>query len=1390
MTTESLTGTILEDEEREQEIGNELVTPPETQIAQAANTGERFPTESGAPPDSSSAVDLSAPGNKDQMLKERDEWQDLPIDDPTREMLEDQWYRRYYNKSKDEVKTYARQNSGIYGSGGNPIKVLDNTLQGLSTAGLGVMDFGMDVVGMIPGAAPLDDLWDKKTQLDNPIHQQIRDIASIVIPSMYFGGVGAKKLAASQTVQQLNRAQKFLAYAGTNIAIDMAVIGVSDQGEEENITRIMADTFPGVWGPEGITPLPDWTKTLDSDSPAVRRYKNMFTDGALSFMGSTLGMFIELKGGKPRMSWMTPQDAAARAYKAREISKYSDPEKLVRIQEIRQNLTTGKLSKTVEKQLVQELDNLLESLDNIDNVDDALRQLDISETTEVDTAARSKIERGDVDADTFDPDVSPVMQSGNSRQSVPPGNVARNMADVAANKTGVTVGDNAPVITESMRAKGLMIGSTSRDAVMGVAEEARDLGRFNALVDGFRFTNKQMDAAAWSVYESIIAAENMDDLKGIFLEDRDVKNLLMGKFKVEYINEEQARGAAFAMRDLVDRFLGRRIALSSGRVMDTLGREVATMGEAIQQLEPFIDDDRAMDLIIDKLQFLMDEWALNKYIAGWSLKNKDWYNAIVPANVDEVVTELTKEFKNAENSIHAKNLRFTKTLKELAETNPMAMRPLMDAFAHSKGDVDTLAKLMKWSADQITPTGLIKSPDPKELNLFARGAWAVVYNNVLSGISSLRAIVGNGVQLILKPITALLGHGILGPLDNWDGFKRTIYYNGAVYETNRRALKDAYDMMKKAHKDPELMVKAYRKDLTLPSDDARWKILEDMRPVWEAEGNVGRLMQLDMATNMRDLAKLPGLRYGMTAMVFPDVFTNTHMAHYVSRMRAYDEVFEEFGFADWKKIAIAEKKHYKTMFDENGLLKDNVAKAFSGEISLNLPDDTATWINKATTAYPITKHILMFPRTQSNVVKNALSWTPISAIPGINKYSKTIWAQTDDQIARALAEHGIDMASTPNARIIFENLRAEYVGRIAFSSLLTKSLTDYAIAGNIRGNGHYSADRRKKERDQYGYEPKTINLGGKWVNYKGIPGVDPILSTIGDMAYYMSDIDAPFWEDWQAKIMWSISASFLSETPLTGIEPLVAAANGDLTAWNRLTANALRGYIPMSGALGVLENAVSSTQKDIEGEVWEYVANRLPIISGVLEDRIDIWTGEPLNDIDNPILKALNAFMPQQVSGTAEPWRKWLLQTGYRGLSKLNKDSTGSYEYSTKERQLINKYIGEQKPWKKIDRMMKSGKYDKQLLDLRKHRSGSGDLTNEKIELRVNQLPVVKDIAAMMREAQKVAELKLLQTHPEIANAILHQRLVTGAMNQGNVPLAGELQQKELDTRNLLNMIK
>ncbi len=1363
-----------------------------------------------------STVDLAIPANQQKMKKEYDEWWNLgrsrfagvfPYNksefQEQRNTLKDKWYQKYHGMPYEEFLEAKRANAKtIYGNSPDLkgwADQMDQNFQALSVPGLAYADFTNDALGtVVPGYSNLDDRWDEATQLDNPVYQNLRRILSIVLPAIHTGSATHSFLAKNQAIQNMPRLQKTLTQIGAYGLADSLVTVLSDTSEDHNTARTLSDMVPGLFGPKGWAPLPEAWKTKDSQSPAMRKVMNFYENLGLSTFGTILGAALDSRSSIKRPTdFIEPLEPSAAKYKQLELLKDSEAEDLIEYQRIQTLLSQGNLSTGTERQLLDGLFEIEERLGMTPiGVEAALKRRELAVNAEVNAAGRRKATTSPDQLELeLDGDITPGLldESSSVKNAPPSANVARNMADTTAIKNGGSVGDPAPIITEAMREKGLMVGNKSRDAVMGVAEETRDIGRFNAVVDGIKYSAKQMNAAAWDIYTSIIAAENIDDVRALFLDNRDVRNFLMGRFKVETLNEEQARAAAFALRDLTDRFLGRDVSEASARVMDTLGRESATLAESIQQGAPYVDENKAMDLIIDKMQFLLDEYGLNKYLSGWSLRNKNWFDQVPPKELDEVIETLTKEFTDAENAIHARNLRFTETLKEIKKTKPHFLRPLVDAYAHTNGDVDTLAKLNKWAQSQISPLTFLKSPDPKQMSLFAKATWSIVMNNVLSGLSAIRATVGNTYALTVKPITQVLGHGFWGVADgDFTGLKMTFYANGAMFETNRRAISDAYQMMKKAHKDPDMMMKAYRKDFQL-QDAKEWDIMDSMREGWELEGDWGHMVQHDLVEKMRDLGRHPAMRYGMTGLVFPDAYASTMLAHYLSRVKAYDDVVSELGYFKKSAVLVAEAKHYKQFFDANGLIKDDVLRSIAGEVQLNLDDGLATWLNKGTTAYPVTKFLMMFPRTSSNAIKMGASWTPLSLIPGFNRYSKTIYARTDDQIARALAEHGIDMATTPNARAIFKNLRAEYTGRLAFSGLLVGTLWQFAMAGNIRGNGHYNASRRNKERDQLGYEPLTIKFpvpgGGEdndvWINYRDTP-LRYILGPLGDMAYYAKDLNEPTLANWQSKLTWTIAASFLNDSPLQGFEPLVAITNGDLSGYNRLIANSTRAMLPLSGGAGVLANAISSSQKDLGGEISEYLANRLPGFNHNLPEQIDIWTGEPLNDIDQPFLRILNALSPVKVSGTAEPWRKWLQEIQWDGLSRLRKDSTGSYEYSTAEREIIYKYIGEQQIWKKLKPLMKSKRYNEQIEFLRNHRSTQADLVGEDMKLKKSLLPVYSEINRIVKEAQIIAEGRLAEEQPKIQESIYTQQILNNQMKEGDVEGAAAYQKKQLEKEKLL----
>jgi hypothetical protein len=780
----------------------------------------------------------------------------------------------------------------------------------------------------------------------------------------------------------------------------------------------------------------------------------------------------------------------------------------------------------------------------------------------------------------------------------------------------------------------------------------------------------------------------------------------------------------------------------------------------------------------DRLAFLMEEYALNKYIAGWALKNQDRWQKFLKESPDKeaAIKQITDQFNLKVQEKNAQAQGYRDMIRTIATERPDAAQPLIDAFALSKGDVDTLDKLMKWSAKQLSPAGLLKSGN-EGLNAFAQGVWAVRYNNVLSGISALKAITGNTVALTLRTSNAFIGTGIGAMMgkNTVEDLRKATYVYGSFWQTNKRALADSWDTFKRTWNNGKWGNDATmdfrelaREDLVTDYNPNLWDTLADMEQVWEKDGNWGRLFQYRSARFLYDLGNWRWAKYGTNAMISADSFVQTTVASQMARARAWDEVFG-IGYKGAElaqQLAKAEKIAYSESFDALGNLTDAAAKNAAGEIALNLDDETATWLTRGVNRLPILKPFFMFPKTGVNGVKSAMSYTPIATLPGMNRYSKVLWAGDDiDKIKDALMEHGIAYDGVPNGMAIFKGLEAEYRGRVAFGTLLSTSMMGYALGGNIRGNGPVNAGERKKLRDNFGWQPKTINVAGKWVSYAGYEPLDTILTLVGDVAYYSRDIGSTLTESFVDKLAWTLSATFVNKSWVAGLEPVVAVANGDETAISRFLANEARSAIPMSGALGVVSNAITSSQKDIYNDLVGYVTNKVPGFSSQLPEQIDIYTGKPLNDIDNPVLRAINAVNPVKISEGTEPWRQWLIDSGWDGVQMIRKDSTGNHEYTPQEREVLYKYIGEQQLWKEFDKLSKNKKYNDQLDRIRAMRVQG----RPSEEIQTAQSEVYSVLNDIMSQSQKAAELRMQQENEPMWRSIQESLTNKNMMRQGRI---------------------
>jgi len=214
-----------------------------------------------------------------------------------------------------------------------------------------------------------------------------------------------------------------------------------------------------------------------------------------------------------------------------------------------------------------------------------------------------------------------------------------------------------------------------------------------------------------------------------------------------------------------------------------------------------------------------------------------------------------------------------------------------------------------------------------------------------------------------------------------------------------------------------------------------------------------------------------------------------------------------------------------------------------------------------------------------------------------------------------------------------------------------------------------------------------------------------------------------------------------------------------------MLANEVRSAVPLAGALSVVNNAITSSQKDIYNDMIGYVKNRIPGLASTLPEQIDIYTGKPLNDIDNPILRAINAVNPVKVSEGTEPWRQWLIDSGWDGVQMIRKDSTGNHEYTPAEREVLYKYIGEMQLWKEFDKLSKNKKYNDQLDRVRAMRV-QGRPSEEIDAAQLETYSVMNDI---MRKAQVAAEQRLQNDNEPMWRSIQESIRNKNYMKQGRV---------------------
>jgi len=1267
-----------------------------------------------------------------------------------------------------------------------------------AAAGLPFIDLGMDVVGMLGGQA-IDDAWDEKTRFSSPTSQMIRDVTGVIVPTVAGTAFAAPKVGSlAFRATKGSSVARGLAKVFTAAGVDMSVVAVSDYSErDEGIMNSLDWALDKMGNPLGMD-IPNAVKVMDGDSPPVRRLKLIGEAGIFSLFGDALGYVLQR--GKGPVEWLIPKDEIAQNYKISAALENPDPFSVKRTHEIDEELllaNQARLAKGLDKieadaldarvsQLEAEKAEIIEEVQAVgisrvtdDPLESYVQKQDASRDWQTDEIGSRKLQ-ADPSYSKYDPDIQAELAdpSQTVRFSSPPGAVARNAADIAIMEEMPQKGVPNPVVTDPMLQDGLGVGEGSRAIIKEISEEKSQAGVYDAAFGAMRATYKEIEEAGWSTFTKILEADSVDELKSLFLTKRDVRELARG-VTVSPISDPAAMEVGPALAALTQLHLTDDIAKTSARVMKTTGLEIETISEALNKFKGAVDPTRASQIIHDKMVFLFEEYGLNKSLAGWSLNNKKWWNPKnwgkkSPKQVFDEINELVA--KNRTNAVNMHN-----RMKRLFEENPKAAVALAQAYDYTNGEVDTLVKMTKWANKQMSPTSLLFNADGK-LNLFAKGLKQIRYNDVLSGLSAARAAYGNVTALILKPIEYMQGAALSALVDPKMTDLKAGWYAYSAFSAQGRALQDGLEMFKRAARDPDSVMDRVRTDYKF-TDDEGWDVLDAVEDYEKTQGNTGKVAMVRWMRINRDLGKNPILRWGNNAMLGIDTYSNTLLATANSRFRAYHELISASDVPPTRfQLDVAAKKHYRNIFDSNGMIQDSWLKHTSGEVALNADTVAARAITQLTNTFPPLTPFMMFPNTGVNWIRKSLTYIPVAnLLDGRTRklYDALLSGNKEAKIFEALAEYGIDATKEPQYRMIYKNLLMEQAGRVAMGATLTMGLMRYALEGNIRGNLPVNRQDQRFWRDNK-ITPKQIKVLGKWVSYDGVPPFDPVLSMIGDMAYYANSVSPKFIENTRDQLIWTFAQTFETGNPASGLESLVQLIGGDQgAAISKHIANEIRSLIPLSGGQGVVANAISSTQKDIYNDFRGYLFNRLPIVNLTLPEQTDHWTGNKINDIQNPILRILNAASPVKISDDPEPWRQWLLSTGFNSTTMLSKDSTGSYDYTPEVRQKILQYMGENQTWREVEALRKDPQNQFFLDELRDTRYKElqmqmrGEITNKE-GLKPNVGPIYTKLRKIVKQSQEKAEKRAIEEGIIPIDSLLGRQLSNKYLRYGNVDKAAK----------------
>ena len=1213
------------------------------------------------------------------------------------------------------------------------------TLEGAMAVPTGILDFGVDLINILPTKEvpgivnPFrpDGKVQKLPKFQSDITQGLREISSIVAPTLILSGVGGAALKGVGSASKAKMLQdpfvKWVAPKLFSAGVGAAVDYVAEPNQtDDNLTGTLKKNFPAQFGW-----ISDDIATLDSDSQDLKRTKNVVEGVGLGlFVDVAEGVAKVVKGirGVVRSTQWVPESEKATAW----FSK---------------NLGT-EAADDIEEAIAESAARRSDALDE-------LGEYNFSKNANLDEPMLGVH------------DLYGYEESG--IRSVDPLGIVGASVDVVRinNNIDSVYGRVGSVISEPALKFGLEVPEGMETIIKGLASQLKDAGEYGyKTASGKYISHKEIMSAG-------------EDLAMDFYR-MDTPELQQAIKKWQGIDvdtgapvlKSEAYAAVFqTINKLMDDYANMDVMRAQAYVGTSFAGQVSDMAQGVRLMDGTAAVDRAQEQILDRLEFLMAQKGMTSYSRGRALNMLNLWNRLTMKGSEAADAGYAKRIqntiKNEENEtlksiarIKAEAKQTINTLREVKAERPEMLAPLMMAYEFTDGKVDTISKLNNYVRNSLgTISKAFFDGEPDIPSVVMRGFWANVYNSTLSAIGTpIKAGVSNIALLAERPISQMAGAVINGDMAS---VRRGWYQYSAAWDTLTNALGYMNQVFRRSASDPYVM--ALRED-TGVADQKQLELLSQFADAKAQQGEYGPQVMMSIVEAQNDLAMHPWLRFGQRGMQAFDGFTQAVVANWEARGKAWDTVTKSGVIPlDKKASDQLSKEVYSAMFDENDNITDSAVRYASGEISMALDNSANDALSGLIRTAPILKPFLLFTKTPLNMATYFGSHNPVGLfINKVNAFDRPFKQMSGVEVEQLLSSRGIDY-TMENIESVYNTERAILKGRKAIGTMSVMGAVGLFMSDRLTGDGLYDKEKQRLRRDA-NWQPRSIRVpGGNWVSYDGIPGVsDWIALTANIMDNFDVLNSADLAENLRAA-GFVLSATITDKSMLAALEPLNDVIRGDVGAINRWTSSfATSAAMPGSSLMAEFGRLITPNKKELENNFFDLVSNRLPVAKQNLPDAADWIDGGPVGAPPNFWARVWNTYMPWKVNGDISPEKQFLIDIEYDGRPTLKTNGRG-VEYSNEERSEVTSMMGKQRLFKaEIQRIMQSEDGKQFRKDFKEARNRGLTPDVEKFK------PIHLYLDAALRSSMRLAESQI-STRDGIQQKVYKNQTVENFLQVGDI---------------------